>query len=138
MLTVLRTLLPSAFMPDTARGCGRADVGAGVVGGRKVVEGARIALFGVFGLDLPEGVGRPPVLFRVFVTGSAGKAMVGGPFDGRDGRGSVVAMMVVGWLGSGWVFDAGSRGARYIAPETVAGLGRGDRSCHQPSTHVRR
>jgi hypothetical protein len=93
MLTVLRMVLPAPFTAaDTARGCGSADVGAGVVGGRNVVEGARIALFGVFGPDLP-GVGIPPVLFLVFVTGSAGSAMVGGPTEGREGRGKVVAIL---------------------------------------------
>jgi hypothetical protein len=67
-------------------------VGAGVVGGRKVVDGARRPLLGVFLADL-EGVVMPPVLFLVFATGRAGSATVGGPFDGRDGRGSVVAIV---------------------------------------------
>ena len=33
-----------------------------------------------------------PVLLRVLLTGRAGKAMFGGPTEGRDGRGSVVVM----------------------------------------------
>lgn len=83
-------------MLETARGCGRADVGAGVAGGRNVVDGALIPLLlGVLAPDL-LGVGMAPLLFRVFATGSAGRAMFGGPLDGRDGRGSVVAMAKVG------------------------------------------
>ena len=36
-----------------------------------------------------------PVLLRVLLTGKAGKAMFGGPLDGRDGRGRAVAMVCV-------------------------------------------
>lgn len=39
------------------------------------------------------GVGMPPVLLRVLGTGRAGRAMDGGPLEGRDGRGSVVAIV---------------------------------------------
>lgn len=37
---------------------------------------------------------RLPVLFRVLLMGSAGSAMLGGPFDGREGRGNAVAIVV--------------------------------------------
>lgn len=97
MLTVLRNVfIEELLMAETARGCGSADVGAGVVGGRNAEEeeGARRPLFGlgVDGLDFDAGVGRFPVLFLVFGTGRAGRAMVGGPFEGLAGLGSVVAI----------------------------------------------
>jgi hypothetical protein len=96
ILTVFRMVFPALLIPDTARGCGKAEVGAGVAGGRKVeVDGARSPLFGVFAPDFLLGeLEIPPVLFLVLVTGRAGNATVGGPFDGRDGRGSVVAISV--------------------------------------------
>lgn len=100
MLTVLRNVLTEELlMAETARGCGSADVGAGDVGGRKVVDGARRPLLelGVDGLDLEAGVGMPPVLFLVLGIGRAGSAIDGGPFDGRDGRGSVVAIPFNDW-----------------------------------------
>jgi hypothetical protein len=62
----------------------------GLKGGR-LVEGARRPDLGVEGADFAAGI--LPVLLRVFETGNAGRAMLGGPFDGRDGRGSVVAMV---------------------------------------------
>lgn len=63
----------------------------GEVGGRRPVDGARRPDgFGVVGLDLLEGAARLPVLFLVLFTGSAGSAIVGGPFEGRDGLGRVV------------------------------------------------
>ena len=67
-------------------------MGAGLVGGANDAEGARRPLLGVPGADLLAGVGMPPVLFRVLGIGKAGKAMDGGPLEGRDGRGSVVAI----------------------------------------------
>lgn len=91
MLTVLRNVrTEELLMAEAVRGCGRAEVGAGVVGGRKPAEGALRPLF-EFGVDgaLEAVVGMPPVLFLVFGTGRAGSAMVGGPFDGRAGRGRV-------------------------------------------------
>jgi hypothetical protein len=94
MLTAFRIVFPAPLTADTARGWGSAVVGAGVAGGRKVVEGARRPLLGVPFADL-VGVAIPPVLFLVFTTGRAGRATVGGPFDGRDGRGSVVAIMLL-------------------------------------------
>lgn len=93
MLTVFRTVLAPAPTVETARGWGRAVVGAGVAGGKKVVvEGARRPLLGVLGAVLPTGVETLPVLLRVFPTGSAGRAALGGPLDGRDALGSAVAI----------------------------------------------
>lgn len=65
-------------------------MGAGVAGGKNVVEGARSPLFGVLGVDLEAGIASPPVLFLVFPTGNAGSATVGGPLDGRAGLGNAV------------------------------------------------
>jgi len=64
------------------------------MGGGKAADGALNPVFGVLGVDLLAGVGRPPVLFRVLATGRAGSAPVGGAFDGRDGRGSVADMVI--------------------------------------------
>lgn len=97
MLTVFRIVLPAALIPETPRGCGKAEVGAGDAGGRKVEEGARSPLFGVFGVSFGAGLGRAPVLLRVLPTGKAGRATFGGPFDGRGGLGSAVAMAEVCW-----------------------------------------
>ena len=93
MLTTFRIVLPPVGPPpilETERGCGRAVVGAGVEGGKNVVDGALSPLLGVFGVDLAAGVASPPVLFRVLPTGSAGSATVGGPLDGRAGLGNAV------------------------------------------------
>jgi hypothetical protein len=68
-------------------------MGGGDAGGRNVVEGARRPLFGVLRFDFAFGVGMPPVLFLVLVTGSAGSAAVGGPCDDRGGLGSAVAIV---------------------------------------------
>jgi hypothetical protein len=58
------------------------------------VEGARKPLRGVDGADLVEiADGMLPVLFRVFEMGKAGSAMLGGPLDGREGRGRVVVIV---------------------------------------------
>lgn len=87
---------PAGFTVGVGRGCGSADVGAGDAGAVLcVLDGARSPLFGVLDADL-DGVvpARLPVLLRVLATGSAGRATFGGPLDGRDGRGSVVVMMV--------------------------------------------
>lgn len=63
-------------------------------GGARTPDGARSPLLGVVGADL-DGVvvERLPVLFRVLVTGKAGSAMLGGPFEGREGRGRAVAIV---------------------------------------------
>jgi len=98
MLIVFRIVLPAAFTPGLllADGAvfslGRAVVLPPVVDGRLDVEGARSPL-----LDNPparrlEAVGtRVPVLLRVF--GRAGRALVGGPYDGPDDRGRDAAML---------------------------------------------
>jgi hypothetical protein len=60
-----------------------------------MLDGARSPLLGVDGADLAgvgEGEGMFPVLFRVLCTGKAGKAMFGGPFEVRAGRGKAVAI----------------------------------------------
>lgn len=95
MLTTFRIVFAPVAPPilETDRGCGRAVVGAGVEGGRKVAEGARSPLLGVFGVDLGAGGASPPVLFRVLPTGSAGSATVGGPLDGRAGLGNAVDIL---------------------------------------------
>lgn len=103
MLTVFLIVLPAVLIPETARGVGRAVVGAGVAGGRTVVEGARSPVLGVVGIDLLIGTDRPPVLFRVLPMGSAGSATVGGPIEGRDGLGSeadMIALRLPGLEGS--------------------------------------
>lgn len=63
------------------------------------MEGALRPLWGVLGADFDGlGLGIFPVLLRVLLMGKAGRAIFGGPFDGRDGRdgrGSVVVMAAV-------------------------------------------
>jgi hypothetical protein len=96
MLTTFLIDLPGVLSPETPEtdlGVGRAPVGAGNDGGGNAADGARRPVLGVFGVDLLAGVGRPPVLFRVLPTGSAGRAAVGGPLDGREGRGSEADMI---------------------------------------------
>lgn len=110
MLTVFLIVLPAALNPDADLGWGRATVGAGVVGGRNDDDGARRPVLGVFGVDLLTGTAKPPVLFRVLPIGRAGSATVGGPFDGRDGRGSAVdisRLWLLGYGGSTWCQLAG-------------------------------
>lgn len=99
MLTAFFRDFPAGFTPGGRRGCGRADVGAGVDGAVVcTLDGVRSPVLGVLAADF-EGVvaaaRRLPVLFRVLGTGRAGRATFGGPLDGRDGRGSVVVMMAV-------------------------------------------
>lgn len=95
MLTDFRSVFVPATAADTARGCGSAAEGAGVFGGgNKVEEGARRPLLGVPVNDLAgdAGGGIPDVL-RVLATGSAGRAMVGGPLEGLEGVGSAVVIL---------------------------------------------
>lgn len=115
MLTLFLNVLP-APLTGVARplSCGSADDGADVVEFRFIEGARRLLVRGVVGLvAMPEGRGMPgaelgvgdegaacmpPVLFRDFETGNAGKAgraMLGGPFDGREGRGRVVAILAV-------------------------------------------
>jgi len=99
MLEILTTFLidlpgvPMPETPDTVLGAGRAPVGAGRAGGGNAADGARSPVFGVLGVDRLVRVGTPPVLFRVLPTGRAGRALVGGPFDGREGRGRAADIM---------------------------------------------
>lgn len=101
MLTVFLIVLGVVgFRPETALGCGSADMGEGLGGGgRFVVEGALSLLWGVWGADLADGM--LPVLFLVLLMGRAGKAMLGGPFDGPEGRGSAVVMLARWWKSAG-------------------------------------
>jgi hypothetical protein len=87
MLTVFLIVLPAALTPDTDLGWGSDPVGAGVAGGSRLADGARRPLLGVVGVDL---LARLLLLFLVLLTGSAGSAIVGGEFEGRDGLGSAV------------------------------------------------
>lgn len=101
-------------------------VGAGV-GGTRTADGARRPLLGVLGADLVELTeGMFPVLFRVLVTGKAGSAMFGGPLEGRDGRGRVVAIAVCG--DADGIRKAGAAnkymgcGSRNHPPDSVASI----------------
>jgi hypothetical protein len=80
-LMVFLTVFPAPFTPEAVRNFGRAVLLPPGVEGRLDVEGARSPLFGrveasAFKVAI---VGTMPVLFRVFVVGSAGRAVVGGP-----------------------------------------------------------
>jgi len=92
MLTVFLKVLPAALTPDTDR-WGSDPLAFGEAGGRRLDDGARRPDLGVAGVDLLEGAVRLPVLFLVLATGSAGSAIVGGAFDGRDGLGRAVDML---------------------------------------------
>lgn len=74
MLTVFLSVLPVALYPEAVLGVGKAPEGAGVAGGRRFEDGVRRA-FGDAGVDLVGGTASPPMLFRVFPTGSAGRAI---------------------------------------------------------------
>lgn len=97
MLIVFLMVLPAAFTPGAVRNLGRVELPPGVAGGIPDVEGARSPLFGKLGGEVPllsklDKVGIAPVLLRVFVVGKAGSAVVGGPYDGLEGRGIAAAM----------------------------------------------
>lgn len=95
MLTVFRRAFVPCTAAETARGCGKAVVGAGVAGGGSwVAEGARSPLLGVVINDL-AGVdgGWSPEDFLVFATGSAGRAIFGGALGFRCGLGSAVVIL---------------------------------------------
>jgi hypothetical protein len=95
MLTVFRRALVPCTEADADRGSGNAVVGAGAAGGGSwVVEGVRSPLLGVAISDLPgvEG-GWIPDDFRVLVTGSAGRATLGGALRFRCGLGSAVVIL---------------------------------------------
>lgn len=96
MLTDLRNVFADPFAAvEAARGCGcgKVEVGAGVVGGGySVLEGARSPVLDVLVNDLAgvEGCCKPDG-FRPL--GSAGRAIVGGPLEGRLGLGSAVVIL---------------------------------------------
>lgn len=125
MLTDFRSVLPALFaVVDTERGCGNDVVGAGVVGGgNRVLEGARSPVLGALFVKVLAGVdgGCRPDDFRVLATGSAGRAMVGGPFEGRLGLGSVVVILKPSkaYLSVAFRFRA-TRLLMYLLPEESA------------------
>lgn len=97
MLTDFRSVFPGPPLTtaDIERGCSNADPGAAVGGGgNSVDEGVRSPVLGVVVNDL-AGVdgGCRPDAFRVLATGSAGRAMVGGPLDGLGGVCSAVVIL---------------------------------------------
>lgn len=58
-----------------------------------MLEGARNPVLGVVVSDLADvDGGCSPEDLRVLLTGSAGRAIVGGPLDGREGLGSAVVI----------------------------------------------
>lgn len=86
MLICFRIVLPAPFTPGVVLSLGRVVLPPGVPGAEVEVfedEGARRPLFGSRGGEVlileSEMVGMFPVLFRVFVVGKAGNAVVGGP-----------------------------------------------------------
>lgn len=96
MLTVFRNALPDPLRAaDIERGWDNADAGPGVVGdGPSALEGARSPLLDVPVRDL-EGVDGAcsPEDCRVFATGSAGRAILGGPPGVREDFGSAVVIL---------------------------------------------
>lgn len=97
MLIVFRMLFPASFTPGVPRSLGRVVLPLPGEGRPLDVEGARSPLLGRLGAESAllksERVGMAPVLLRVFVAGSAGRAVVGGPYEGLEGRGIAAAMM---------------------------------------------
>jgi hypothetical protein len=93
ILTVFRMDLPALFTPAPL-GTGRAMVGAGDKGGPLCMDAADGALSPLLGLPgVLVGLAIPPVLFRLFGMGKAGRAPVGGSLDPRR-RGNVVAILI--------------------------------------------
>jgi hypothetical protein len=97
MLIAFRMDLPAPFTPPTScnlgSGEGETTNGEGVP---YEEDGARRPLLGrgVCAARVASGrVGMAPVLFRVFVVGIAGKAVVGGPRGGREGLGMLAAIL---------------------------------------------
>lgn len=97
MLMVFLRVLPAAFTPGVVRNFGRLVLDPGVTGGGiPEEEGARNEDLGRRGGDssslLRSGVdGLLSAPLRVLV-GNAGKAVVGGPYAGLEGRGMAAAM----------------------------------------------
>jgi hypothetical protein len=107
MLIVFRIVFPAPFTPGVVLILGRVVLPPGVAGAERFeCEGARRPLLGNRGGEVlvleSEIVGMFPVLFRVFVVGSAGNAVVGGPYEGLDGRGNAAAIMNIALVGQGW------------------------------------
>jgi hypothetical protein len=95
ILMVFRIVLPAAFTACVVRNFGSVADSA-VDGDTPALEGARMPLLGSGVWDpilVSSDVVVVPVLFRDFATGIGGNAVVGGPHDGREGRGRVVAML---------------------------------------------
>lgn len=108
MLIVFRIVLPAPFTPGVVLNLGRLTLlPPGVAGAERFdAEGARRPLLGNRGGEVlileSVMVGMFPVLFRVFVVGKAGKAVVGGPYEGLDGRGIAAAIMNVALVDQDW------------------------------------
>jgi hypothetical protein len=98
MLIVLRIVLPCEFVPGMVLSFGSVLGKARPVSGGPP-EGDRSPVLGrgIVRSFESVNVGIAPVLFLVFVVGMAGKAEVGGPYDGREGRGIEAAMVYV-WI----------------------------------------
>lgn len=108
MLIVFLMVFPATLTPGTCRNLLTVEPAPkpevfGVGCGRPAVEGARNEDFG----SCEEGpsellssdrVGMLPVLLRLLIVGSAGKALVGGPNDGLEGLGIEAAMAIKGRL----------------------------------------
>lgn len=95
MLTDFRRVFGVPFTAaESERGWDSADDETGVVGGgNRVLEGARSPVLGVLVSDLVDvDGGWSPEALRVLATGSAGRAMDGGPLEGREGLGSAVVI----------------------------------------------
>lgn len=92
MLIDFRRVFPGVPLTaaETERGCNKAD--PGLPG--KSVEGVRSPVLDVVVNDL-AGVdgGCRPDTFRVLATGSAGRAIVGGPLEGLEGFWRVVVIL---------------------------------------------
>lgn len=102
MLTDFRSVFPGVPLraAETARGCNKADPGLPVTDkGCRVEEGVRSPVLDVVVNDLAgvDGGWRPDA-FRLLATGSAGRAIVGGPLDGLEGFWSVVVILCT-WKG---------------------------------------
>lgn len=99
MLIVFRIVLPCAFVP-----VGRVlsfgsvlDKARPVSGGPPEGDRSPVLGRGIVRSFESGNVGMAPVLFLVLVVGIAGKADVGGPKDGREGRGIDAAIVSV-WI----------------------------------------
>lgn len=90
------TVLPASWTPvgRGTPGRGSPGEGSGVVGDERLDEGTRNPLLGIGKESLlgPGVATRALVLLRFLGAGNAGSAVVGGPSDGREGRGKVAAM----------------------------------------------